>query len=182
MAAHIWVVEEVDGGPVGTGDFWTCTGCGAGGGPSCGKVVDSEPRPFFPGPALDLPDDCDEARKVIAAHKATPKWKVQSAESKIWSARWVLRYLEQRDVGVTGTVGHRGSLTGGIEDPAGDKSITTKGGYVLTFTRWFELVSCPEPEDRCGDGGWDLTFNGQEPQHLTCFNEIMRRLYDYYEV
>ena len=66
---HKWETEEIDGGPVGVDDFWICHACGASGGPVMyrkdGLDVVPTMDPFLAGPALDLSDDCDEAKQQI---------------------------------------------------------------------------------------------------------------------
>ncbi len=77
MAAHSWIVEEVDGGPMGSDDVYRCTVCGCCGGGSTRvtgwfspekslRIENRDPDPFLPGPAIDLSDDCDVAREQIA--------------------------------------------------------------------------------------------------------------------
>jgi hypothetical protein len=78
VTKHKWVIEEVDGGTLGTNDFWKCSVCGAGGGPVWPLLpAGSKPKPPAPGQAflangsgLELPDDCDTARAMIVAFKA----------------------------------------------------------------------------------------------------------------
>ena len=75
VVPHAWEAEEVDGGHLGTDEFWVCRGCGASG----GVVYDgfrgrkTTPRPFLAGFGRSegaLPDDCAEAREVIARLRA----------------------------------------------------------------------------------------------------------------
>jgi hypothetical protein len=71
MKPHTWVIEEADG----FYDYYHCTSCGCGGGGtmdymlskkgSKGVPLSLTPKPFFPGPAIDLSDDCDEAHTQI---------------------------------------------------------------------------------------------------------------------
>lgn len=70
VKAHAWQVEEIDGGPVGFGDFWICHECGASGGPYWSD--DKLPtRAFLAGPALPLSAlDCDAAKLVVDAYKS----------------------------------------------------------------------------------------------------------------
>lgn len=73
MKSHKWEVEEVDGGPVGTGHFWVCHICTASGGPVGGwsgrdQAEGPSWKPFLAGPAVTLSTDCDEAAKQIAEH------------------------------------------------------------------------------------------------------------------
>lgn len=71
MKAHKWEIEEVDGGPVGTEDFWICRQCGASGGPVCyTDGTKHEPPPSFEpfladGSGLKLTHDCEESLKMI---------------------------------------------------------------------------------------------------------------------
>ena len=63
MLPHDWIVEEVDGGPIGVEDFWICRRCKASGG-----LAYSTPQPFVNGrinALWDLPDDCEEAARLI---------------------------------------------------------------------------------------------------------------------
>ncbi len=66
---HTWAIEEVNGGPVGTDDFYRCTACGCSGGSTYradGTPID--PQPFLPGPAMNLDNDCDVAHEQILAY------------------------------------------------------------------------------------------------------------------
>ena len=66
MTEHVWKEELVNGGPVGDDDFYHCTTCGCSGGGVTniwGNRV--KPKPFLPGPSLDLSEDCDIAREQI---------------------------------------------------------------------------------------------------------------------
>lgn len=84
MTEHTWIVEEIDGGHVGTADVYRCTTCGCCGGgtegyrfkgkmfgrkpgdPPCQMIpMKRTPSPFIPGPALDVSDDCDLAQQQI---------------------------------------------------------------------------------------------------------------------
>jgi hypothetical protein len=77
MGDHAWTVETLDGGPMGAGDFWLCSGCGASGGPILRRktpdgAVAKKPRwePFLAGMghALKLSHDCDETSAIIRQH------------------------------------------------------------------------------------------------------------------
>ena len=71
MTPHDWEIEVIDGGHMGAADCWRCKACGCSGGPVFRlpkSAKDRPPRPFIPGPAKDLPDDCDEAKVAIAAY------------------------------------------------------------------------------------------------------------------
>lgn len=70
MLAHDWISEEVDGGSVGTEDFWKCKRCGAMGGLAycLSDMSPSIPRPFINGRVnkiQDLTDDCEESSRMI---------------------------------------------------------------------------------------------------------------------
>lgn len=70
MGDHTWIVEEVDGGPIGTCDFWRCSVCGAGGGPAgFSRSVNPWP-PFIPGAgkSKQLSGNCDEAVIEVRAY------------------------------------------------------------------------------------------------------------------
>lgn len=78
MAEHAWIIENVDGGPVGDCDFWTCSTCGVGGGPvlpqRSSKTFFGEERSngrwpaFFPGSGLKVSEDCEEAQAQIRSY------------------------------------------------------------------------------------------------------------------
>ena len=84
---HTWEIETIDGGTVGDADFWICHRCGASGGPvdtidplqwvDCAHIVGVQvamlyrkPTPFLAGPALPLPEDCDEAKLVVDNYRS----------------------------------------------------------------------------------------------------------------
>lgn len=70
---HTWAIEEVSGGPAGTDDVYRCTVCGCCGGGTEHSYFDNgalvfmnrSPKPFLPGAAVDLSEDCDEALMQI---------------------------------------------------------------------------------------------------------------------
>jgi hypothetical protein len=81
MTAHTWVTEEIDGGALGSDDFYLCTTCGCSGGSVTAynmrgvvferdvegqlRPTKREPQPFLPGPAIDLSQDCQVAHQQI---------------------------------------------------------------------------------------------------------------------
>jgi hypothetical protein len=67
---HKWVVETVDGGPVGDCDCWHCPECGVSGGPIFFSKDKPPWKPFLAGEgsSLKLSDDCDESAKIIREH------------------------------------------------------------------------------------------------------------------
>lgn len=70
---HTWVVEEIDGGTVGIGEFWKCSDCGASGGPCLGQESRPHWVPFLAGEDLRLAYDCDVARLQIEQYwRANP--------------------------------------------------------------------------------------------------------------
>jgi hypothetical protein len=70
VSEHIWITEEIDGGALGTSDFWLCSVCGASGGPVWYDHQDKPKRaPFLAGPALPLSQNCEEAKKQIAEYR-----------------------------------------------------------------------------------------------------------------
>ena len=69
MREHTWIVEEIDGGPLGIGDFWKCSVCGASGGPTLFVEKHPPPRPFLAGEGIKLSLDCDEAAEQIKLHR-----------------------------------------------------------------------------------------------------------------
>ncbi len=75
MKPHTWVLEEVDGGPVGTADFWKCSSCGACGGlawPTADGYKPKNDKWIFlaDGSGLELTEDCEESAALIADHRA----------------------------------------------------------------------------------------------------------------
>lgn len=66
MLSHDWIIEEIDGGHVGTDAVWKCRVCAA-----CDNklVPQKEPptRAFYPnGSGLELTMDCEESQGIIA--------------------------------------------------------------------------------------------------------------------
>jgi len=78
MLPHDWISEEIDGGSLGSEDFWICRRCKASGGMSyrCsdnGGFEPSVPRPFVNGRiggSWELPHDCEEAAILIKKYWA----------------------------------------------------------------------------------------------------------------
>jgi hypothetical protein len=70
MTEHAWVIENVDGGPMGDCDFWKCPTCGVGGGPVWPKMKGKAERwpAFIPGPARKVSEDCEEAQAQIRSY------------------------------------------------------------------------------------------------------------------
>jgi len=68
MKAHVWETEEVDGGHLGVEDFWICRQCGASGGPVGFGGSPAFPPFYADGSGLNLTDDCDESREMVARH------------------------------------------------------------------------------------------------------------------
>lgn len=84
---HTWVVETVDDGAAGEGEFWRCSGCGASGGAvdnpavaaTLRKAFGTEPpsldrrgSPFLAGPAMPLSTNCKLAAQQIANYHTRP--------------------------------------------------------------------------------------------------------------
>jgi hypothetical protein len=83
MSPHTWITEEIDGGALGVEDFYLCSTCGcAGGAVGLGGV---KPKPFLPGPAIDLSDDCMIAQEQVLffVHGYLRSW--------VWSEEDTLR-------------------------------------------------------------------------------------------
>lgn len=104
MRDHDWRVEEVDGGPLGTGEFWKCAGCGLSG----GFVLPSSMRrwkPFLAGhPDVPFPaEDCDAAKEAVAAYRASPEYRQRLFDWQLGDAWRVLHLLEESH-GVGGAV------------------------------------------------------------------------------
>jgi hypothetical protein len=103
MTEHTWEVETIDGGHMGDADCWSCIACGCAGGPifwlpSFDRrseprpfIRKSEPRPFIPGPALDLSNDCEEAKKAISAHVHGRLDQLENLASKGLSPKYARR-------------------------------------------------------------------------------------------
>lgn len=70
LAPHSWTVETVDGGPVGTCDFWRCVPCGASGGPVLGQAERPHWTPFLAGEGVRLAYDCDVAKLQVDQHRS----------------------------------------------------------------------------------------------------------------
>lgn len=68
LKSHTWEVEEVDGGPVGVGEFWICRPCGASGGPVFGQPEEPHWVPFLAGEDLHLSYDCEVAKLQVDEH------------------------------------------------------------------------------------------------------------------
>lgn len=85
MTPHDWTIEEVDGGHVGTGDFFKCQVCGGAGGPVLTWPPPRTPTwaPFLAGTGLSLSDDCLEARSQIRTQirQQCRKLRVQAGQS-----------------------------------------------------------------------------------------------------
>ena len=65
---HNWVVETIDSGHLGINNFWTCSECGAAGGPA---TMTKSPRwfPFYAdGSGLKLSWCCRESDRLIQKH------------------------------------------------------------------------------------------------------------------
>lgn len=71
MKEHVWEKEaEIVKAPTNIAFyFWKCKECGASGGPVRLKTAKPEGSLFLAGAGLvDLPDDCGEAKKLIAEY------------------------------------------------------------------------------------------------------------------
>ncbi len=95
MSQHPWTKVEVDGGPLGVGQFWHCPVCGVGGGPAWDaamekrleeKGVKKRWQPFIVGHGRRVSEDCEEAQKEIRAYaeetiaRFREKWKTPRGE------------------------------------------------------------------------------------------------------
>lgn len=71
MRKHSWIIESVDGGNMGTGQFWICPECGASGGPHWEGLEVPPPTipPFLAGTRLRVSEDCAKARSQIRQYK-----------------------------------------------------------------------------------------------------------------
>lgn len=74
MKSHTWITVEIDGGPLGTEDFWQCSECGASGGPVDWGSPKTNDWIFLAGPAIDLPKDCDQSKEIIEKYRLSGKW------------------------------------------------------------------------------------------------------------
>lgn len=69
MKEHIWIMVEINGGSIGSDDFWVCKKCDAAGGPVFPEVSIPKYPPFYPdGSGLKVSDNCDEALEQIRDH------------------------------------------------------------------------------------------------------------------
>lgn len=83
MTAHTWAIVEVDGGPMGIGEFWHCAACGAGGG-SVWPTWPAPNRQFLAnGSGLELPDDCDQAKAMVEAFRKGYAYALQQIPAKV---------------------------------------------------------------------------------------------------
>lgn len=107
MTPHTWKTEYVDGGHVGGGDFWRCEVCGCAGGPAHFWGKDEKGptwKPFIPGPALKLPDDCEAAQLLISEYLEGHLNTLENMGSKGLSpkyARRVRRAIEETRAAAT---------------------------------------------------------------------------------
>jgi hypothetical protein len=91
VTSHEWEMEVVDGGHLGAADCWRCKACGCAGGPVFRFAKDRPtrpPRPFIPGPALNLPEDCNEAKASIVAYVNERLDELEGLASKGLSPRY----------------------------------------------------------------------------------------------
>jgi len=67
MTDHTWSIETIDGGHIGSCDCWVCSMCGASAGPVWPGQKEPTWDPFLAGEGAGrkLPEDCDEAARVI---------------------------------------------------------------------------------------------------------------------
>lgn len=87
MKKHDWKIETID--QPGPKFYWICRKCGCSGGPSFLpweqlEVKEPKWRPFLAGvPLIDLPDDCDLAKKMIDEFiEKYPEWKPKAARAR----------------------------------------------------------------------------------------------------
>lgn len=83
MKEHTWIVQEIDGGPIGIGEFWLCSTCGASAGhlgfhetPETGRLPGRKgrlSRVFLAGPSLTLSEDCEESSRLITEYHKQPQ-------------------------------------------------------------------------------------------------------------
>ncbi len=188
---HAWVVEEIDGGHLGVDDCWYCTTCGCSGGgtrawdmkkwPKPGpngeraviKSHDRKPTPFLPGPAMNLPHDCLEAKRAIAAYKATQAYQERRVEDLRHYGGWILADL--KGFGVTGSVQDDGYVQGGLA--VGD-------GAIRVLECPFGLEPLPDDPEWARPKGWILRLpaTGQQVTEETVgdYNVAIQRLRYYY--
>lgn len=89
MLPHDWIIEEIDGGNVGTAEVWKCRMCGA-----CDNKMDPFKQPptraFYPnGSGLELTMDCEESQGIIAkaievAFRADLKWDLTKRRTRFF--------------------------------------------------------------------------------------------------
>lgn len=149
MPNHLWVVEIVDGGSVGTEEFFHCTGCGACGGPvGYGDPPRTEPgrNAFFPGPGLPLPETCEGSRPIIRAYRDTLEFQAHRLDNYVWYGHSLLRHMRSH----FGTDGQVEKATGGVYIGLPDPNDTTTNKAAA----WLNMK--PDDLDRADDAGWTL--------------------------
>jgi hypothetical protein len=83
MKPHNWIIKEGDAGPIGLYDYWECTECKASGG---GRTDRPHPsRAFLAGAGLDLPEDCNESIRMIAAFREENRPRPYTVTCKKWT-------------------------------------------------------------------------------------------------
>jgi hypothetical protein len=95
MAEHTWIQEDCDGGYLGQYRAWLCTICGA-----CGGIWKEPRRPFIPGPAHKVSEDCQEAQIEMRAYaeeritEMRKKWHADTGEHRHYASLFhdVLRW------------------------------------------------------------------------------------------
>lgn len=92
MSEHAWAIEEVDGGHLGVNDCWHCPVCGVGGGPAFHPYERRTFKPFIPGPAKQVSEDCETAQQEIRAYAEErigvlrAKWKAETGEHRHYAS------------------------------------------------------------------------------------------------
>jgi hypothetical protein len=87
MSDHTWLQEEFDGGHMGTYESWRCTVCGC-----LGGLGRTPKRPFIPGPAREVSEDCQEAQAQVRAwceeriEEMRKKWHANTGEHRHYAS------------------------------------------------------------------------------------------------
>jgi len=192
--SHTWIVERVDGGPMGSDDFYKCSVCGCSGGEilqskiqkdSNGKAtftsVDRRPSPFIPGFAEDLDDDCDVAKVQIRAtvrgflsawwrepfHNHLHYFADDTVESLRKERRTILEHAEKYTPTEKSRMGIADFLIE-AHDPLCRISIETLKNDLLTQGYLLESPSCTrcgKPTDRPGDDQIPICYSCYWKEH-----------------
>ncbi len=181
---HDWVVEEIDGGHLGSSDCWACRVCGVGGGPCDSyfrdpppaKAVRPDPWPaFFPGEDVAVTEDCEETQRIIRAFKSTEEFQQRRIAELRWTGESILRdFLEHK---IHGFGAFRGASKLGQKPVTG--TVEKDGTFRLTGIQhpFLQVTVIPQPVNvsKADREGWIVCSADAQvicPQYL----DVIRRL------